>query len=446
MCVAMAQRVFVRSLLLVLAVSAVAADELSEGPGQLVCPPDQDSNSSYWFTLPIPSDCNKSPIIQCSYYLAVRRNPVDGSFADFHLSATAHGYVAVGFSRDKLMGEDDVIGCKRDPQTGNISVVSAWNPAPQHAPNIRDPSQRGVCQYYTSYSDGQLSCRFSRYIAPVNPGRDYDLNNSYYLFLTRSDNGSSPHFLKHKETPIISHSPINVLHDNSTAGQKPRSALVKAHGAMMLLACPFLYGFVVLFGVPLIKSISIQNYLSRKDIWHLLRITLGIGIICFMVLGTLFAVVGNTSILCNANIFHVVKGSLMLVTVLAMVLLDCCLVCFDFQLTCVFLVWWYVLVIEDFFIPFSLLLSQDGCGTDRPDFVIDVLIVHLVLKLVLFLVIVALYIAFICYRWSEPNWSLLSYWQNFKKVVGFLIGVFAIVFFVNVVTVLTLVILFSFNP
>ena len=402
----MAQRVC--SLLLVLIVSAITADELSEGPGQLVCPPDQDSSSSYWFTLPIPSGCNKSSTVQCSYYLAVRRNPVNGSFADFHLSATTQGYVAAGFSRDKLMGEDDVIGCKRDPQTGNISVVSAWNPA-QHAHNRRDPSQRGVCQYHTSYSDGQLSCRFSRYIAPVNPGYDYDLNNSYFIFLARSDNGSSPHFLKHKETPIISYFPINVLHDNSTVVHKPQSALVKAHGAMMLLACPFLYGFVVLFGVPLIKSISIQNYLSRKDIWHLLRITLGIGILCFMVLSTLFAVVGNSSILCTADIFHVVIGSLMLVTVLAMVLLDCFLVCFDFQLTCVFLVWCVVLMIEDFFIPFSLLLSQ-------------------------------------FYRWSESNPSLLSYYQNFYKVVGVLIGVFAVVFSFNVVTVLTLVILFSINP
>ena len=78
---------------------------------------------------------------------------------------------------------------------------------------------------------------------------------------------------------------------------------------------------------------SIENYLSRKDIWHLLRITLGIGIICFMVLGTLFAVVGYTSILCTADIVHIVIGSLMLVTVLAMVLLDCFLVCVDFQLT-----------------------------------------------------------------------------------------------------------------
>ena len=56
-------------------------------------------------------------------------------------------------------------------------------------------------------------------------------------------------------------------------------------------------------------------------------------------LSTLFAVVGNTSILCAADIVHIVIGSLMLVTIGGMVLLDCFLVCVDFQLTCVFLVW-----------------------------------------------------------------------------------------------------------
>ena len=213
LCVAMAQRMCF--LLLMLSVSAVAADEPSEGPGQLVCPPDQNPLYSYWFTLSVPNDCQKSLTEECFYYLGVRRNPFNGSFADFYFVAKTQGYAAVGFSKDSLMGEDDVIGCKRDPQIGEIRVVSAWNPA-QHAPNIRDPSQRGVCQYRTSYSDGRIFCRFSRYIAPVNPRYDYDLNNSYYLFYARSDEGGSPHFLKHEETPRVSYYPINVLHNGTT--------------------------------------------------------------------------------------------------------------------------------------------------------------------------------------------------------------------------------------
>ena len=247
---------------LVLAVVVIAADEPSEGPGQLTCPPDHEQYIfSYQFTVPI--DCEGQTTDTCSYYLGVRRNTVNGSFADFYLSATAQGYVAVGFSKDGLMGEDDVIGCKRDPQTGNISVVSAWNPAPQHAPNIKDPSQCGVCPSFTRYSDGQLSCFFSRYIAPVNPGYDYDLNNSYFLFLARSDDGSSPHFLKHKETPLISYFPINVLHGSTTnAFYFPRGGLMKAHGVLMMMAWMLIY-VVLLLLVSARKEYAIDQ--SRNN-------------------------------------------------------------------------------------------------------------------------------------------------------------------------------------
>lgn len=62
----------------------------------------QGSNSSYWFIASIPSNCKNNPET-CSYYIAVRRNPRNGMFADFHLQATAKGYVAVGFSKDTLM-------------------------------------------------------------------------------------------------------------------------------------------------------------------------------------------------------------------------------------------------------------------------------------------------------------------------------------------------------
>ena len=314
----------VHFLLLVLAVTAVAADELSEGPSQLTCPPDQGSDSSYWFTLPVPSEYCKNSTIECFYYLGVRRNPFNDSYADFQLVATAQGYVAVGFSKDRLMGEDDVIGCKRDPQTGRISVVSAWNPTPRHAPNERDPSESGVCLYHASYTDGQLSCRFSRYIAAVNPGFDYDLNNSYILFLARSDNGSSPHFLKHKDTPLVSYFPINVLHDNTTnAGYIPRGGLVKAHGVLMLLAWILIYAVLVLF-VSSRKRDFID--LSRKNWWFQTIRALSITAVVVMVIGIFLVNKNNSppsliSSTCGLAISHAVMGYITPLTVVAYLLL-----------------------------------------------------------------------------------------------------------------------------
>ena len=322
----MAEQVIVCILLLVSAVTVVAADEV---PGQLICPQDQDSTDSpYRFTLAVPSDCKNSPIL-CNYYLAVRRNPVDGFYADFKLIATTQGYVAVGFSKDRLMGEDDVIGCKRDPETGMISVVSAWNPTPRHAPNERDPSQSGVCPYDSSYDDGQLSCRFSRYIAAVNHSYDYDLNNSYILFLARSDDGSSPHFLKHDEAPLVSYFPINVLHDNiTTAGYISRSSLVKTHGVILLLVMIFYYGAKIV--LPFTQRQSIHH--SRKTGLFKIFVVLCILTVVIMAIGILFAIIANLnnnpprliSSTCPIVVIHTVFGYIMPLTVVAHLILFRC--------------------------------------------------------------------------------------------------------------------------
>ena len=69
-------------------------------PSQLACFQNQDSHSSS--TLPVPSDCKESPADECFYYLAVQCNPVNDSYAAFQLVATAQGYVAFEFSRERL--------------------------------------------------------------------------------------------------------------------------------------------------------------------------------------------------------------------------------------------------------------------------------------------------------------------------------------------------------
>ena len=288
------------SCILVLAVSAdVAVYRPSKEPGPLICPPDQDIFTKYWFTLPIECE-DQIPDVNyinppCFYYLAAQRNPFNSSFVDFYLSAPVQGYVAVGFSKDSVMGEDDVIGCKRDPQTGAISVVNAWNPAPQHAANVRDPSQHGVCQYShgTIYRNGRLGCKFSRYIAPVNPDYDYDLNNSYFLFLARSDNGSSPHFLKHDETPLISYFPVNVLRDNTTSGGYiPRGGLIKAHGVLMMFAWLFIYVLIFLLGAGILRKQNLFD-ISRENWWFKTFRALSIMTIVVMVIGIILVIIAN---------------------------------------------------------------------------------------------------------------------------------------------------------
>ena len=400
-------------------------------------------------------------------FLAVRRNPFNSSFADFHLSATVQGYVAVGFSKDSVMGEDDVIGCKRDPQTGAISVVNAWNPAQQHAANVRDPNQHGVCNYShgTSYSDGQLDCRFSRYIAPVNPGYDYDLNNSFFLFLARSDNGSSPYFLKHDETPLISYFPINVLRDNTTSdGYIPRGGLIKAHGVLMMLAWLLIYVLLFLVGAGASREQNPIIDISKKNWWFKTFRALSIIAVVVMVIGIIPVIIANrdnsshgfsSSSPCGFALSHAVMGYITPLSVVAFIVLFHCFIpqtrsrsfvvsmvvlcglCFGFSLSLV--------IINGIF---GLLLFQSGCALIFDLSLALILVLTGFLKLVyvcskLFLIIAANCrvkehgICSCCYR--ACPWSL-------NKLMCYAYVVYLFFFVVTTIVMLVVMVLIIISP
>lgn len=130
----------------------------------------------------------------CDYFLSYRRIGAD---VEFELSADTDGWVAVGFSSDKLMGGDDVMACVHD-DNGRVRIQHFYNVG-QWAKEIkRNPArdEEGI------FEDNRVTCRFKR---PVYVPRDetiIDLHLSwYYLFawgpaiqgsITRHDIDSPP--------------------------------------------------------------------------------------------------------------------------------------------------------------------------------------------------------------------------------------------------------------
>ena len=53
-----------------------------------------------------------------------------------------------------------MIGCKRDLNTGMVSVLDTWNPGPQgsRTPNILDQDQNGVCTYSAQFENERIIC------------------------------------------------------------------------------------------------------------------------------------------------------------------------------------------------------------------------------------------------------------------------------------------------
>ncbi|MGH0166875.1 UNVERIFIED_CONTAM: hypothetical protein FKN15_061665 [Acipenser sinensis] len=111
----------------------------------------------------------------CDYFLSYRRIGAD---VEFELSADTDGWVAVGFSSDKKMGGDDVMGCVHD-DNGRVRIHHFYNVG-QWAKEIkRNPArdEEGI------FENNRVTCRFKR---PVYVSREetiVDLHLSwYYLF------------------------------------------------------------------------------------------------------------------------------------------------------------------------------------------------------------------------------------------------------------------------
>ncbi len=68
-------------------------------------------------------------------------------------------------------------------------------------------SQNGVCTHSVDFSDGRISCSFSRTIAIQNVGQDLNLNNNYFVLQGMHATASA--------TPIASGTPMLSFHTNS---------------------------------------------------------------------------------------------------------------------------------------------------------------------------------------------------------------------------------------
>ncbi|XP_052474421.1 DOMON domain-containing protein FRRS1L-like [Carassius gibelio] len=111
----------------------------------------------------------------CEYFLSFRRIGTD---VEFEMSADTDGWVAVGFSSDKKMGGDDVMGCVHD-DNGRVRIHHFYNVG-QWAKEIkRNPArdEEGI------FENNRVTCRFKR---PLHVSREetlVDLHLSwYYLF------------------------------------------------------------------------------------------------------------------------------------------------------------------------------------------------------------------------------------------------------------------------
>lgn len=177
-----------------------------------------------------PAGCTKTKncIIMATFQLK-------GNDVEFHLTGPANGWIALGFSKDRSMGDDSVVECVHNPQSGIVQVYSSVN-NPGYR-NVRlTPPQEGLSNTHGQRLDDRISCSFNRQGVMAVNGMTFDLlHESYHLFLASGPvEQGTDRLQRHSSTPYRSEMPVDVTTITDVAGSN--DSLLYAHGSLMVIA------------------------------------------------------------------------------------------------------------------------------------------------------------------------------------------------------------------
>ncbi|CAL8109918.1 unnamed protein product [Orchesella dallaii] len=145
-----------------------------------------------------PEGCVNAGTHTCNYFVEVSREEYDPGFIHFELSGIVQktgGYIAVGLSEDKFMGEDHIVECVhlRDNST---RYYQSWSVGRQQPRRLQDDvSVIKMDETYPRYDHrtGVLTCKFRRPIETLvnvdnGVSKNYNLVTGQYHILLAKGN------------------------------------------------------------------------------------------------------------------------------------------------------------------------------------------------------------------------------------------------------------------
>ncbi|XP_035853977.1 putative ferric-chelate reductase 1 isoform X1 [Sander lucioperca] len=152
----------------------------------------------------------------------------EGSGVMFELSGPAEGYLSFALSLDKWMGNDDVYLCVNDGGRVTISAAYVSGRTPPELITEEDLWGRAW-----RFADGVIQCRFQRNICVPQGESRFNLNQSYFLFLTHGISHQGV-IHRHNQQPLIStnQKAITGYPEDLVGSRSP--LLLKFHGVLML--------------------------------------------------------------------------------------------------------------------------------------------------------------------------------------------------------------------
>ncbi|XP_068945353.1 putative ferric-chelate reductase 1 [Petaurus breviceps papuanus] len=184
---------------------------------------------------------------------------VDVQSFRFEMSSLSEGYVAIGFSSDTSMGNDDVYSCLLN---GTEQVVVQYASTTDRK-SLTVKALGEVKNIETSFDNGVIKCSFIT-SNPISIEQN-DSDGLYYVFLTLGPvrDGSVG---KHPNTPLITSQKVNISEPTEAEGSFPSTPiLIKVHGSMMLIAW-MTSGSIGMVFAHYWKGVMVKQVLG-KELW-----------------------------------------------------------------------------------------------------------------------------------------------------------------------------------
>ncbi|XP_067845769.1 putative ferric-chelate reductase 1 [Heptranchias perlo] len=227
-----------------------------------------------------PAECNPARDPNCFFMSSVS---VGNQGLRFEMSGKANGYISLGFSDDKIMGNDDIYICVLD-SAGKIQVQRAYSTGRSRP--LTEPLGE-VDSITVANKNGVIQCSFVTRNNISTAQRA--ANNMYYLFFAYGPafNGE---IRKHQVTPFISTEKLDVSVIQSAGGSNNKPIIIKTHGALMLIAW-MTTGSIGMIIAKFFKSIGGTKKILGKNIWFQLHWSLMVLTVAVTITGFVLAFV-----------------------------------------------------------------------------------------------------------------------------------------------------------
>ncbi|VUZ49205.1 unnamed protein product [Hymenolepis diminuta] len=278
-----------------------------------------------------PSICEED---MCEYGATWRLVEQDGiQYVEFELFGdikSSSGFISLVFSRDPHFGGDGFVGCYYDTVDFKGVVKTGYRPEASEINHIYNPSD-GEKLLITSEGDlgadyvdanHYLQCRFRRRVTPVrmaNQLKDLAPPNAYYLIIQRGSDPLGTNFGQlypggeaTSNVSAVITSPLYDLTVSDALMQAP--GVVKAHGAMMVLAWVFCSSVAVIIA-RYYKDMWPNSGLLGERVWFQLhRILMGIcvGLTCLAVILAFVFCQGYSQLKIYPDYIHPILGLIVL--------------------------------------------------------------------------------------------------------------------------------------